>query len=241
MNIENKTILVTGANRGIGKALVEEALKRGARRVYAGMRTVVPSSNPRLVALKLDVTDQASVDAAAAKIPELDLLINNAGVAPYDDLSSLAVIEQALSVNLFGIARVTLAFLPALKRSRGAILNNLSMVALAPFPVIPAYSASKAAALNLTQSYRALLASHGVSVHGVILGPIDTDMNRGIDIPKASPESTAQEIFEGLSRKEEEIFPDPASKQAAAGWIAGVAKGIERQFAAMAAQPQLQS
>jgi NAD(P)-dependent dehydrogenase (short-subunit alcohol dehydrogenase family) len=99
-------------------------------------------------------------------------------------------------------------------------------------PVIPAYSLSKAAALIMTQSLRALLAGQGVTVHAVVLGPIDTDMNRGFDIPKASPESAALRIFDGLEKGEEEIFPDPASLSIAEGWRTGAAKALERQFAA---------
>jgi len=106
------------------------------------------------------------------------------------------------------------------------------MVALAALPLIPAYSISKAAALNLTQSLRALLAGDGVRVHGVVLGPVDTDMNRGFDIPKATTESAARGIFDGLERGEEDIFPDPASQSVADGWRNGAAKALERQFAA---------
>jgi NAD(P)-dependent dehydrogenase (short-subunit alcohol dehydrogenase family) len=134
------------------------------------------------------------------------VLINNAGVAIYDDLSRADVIAQHLAVNLLGLANVTNAFLPLLKRAKGAIVNNLSMAGLAPLPVIPAYSMSKAAAFNLTQSLRTLLASQGVSVHAVVLGPIDTDMNHGFEIPKASPEAAARGIFDGLKNGEEEDF-----------------------------------
>ena len=130
--------------------------------------------------------------------------------------------------------RVTHAFVPLLKRSHGAIVNNLSLAALAALPIIPAYSISKAAAFNMTQSLRALLASEGVTVHGVVLGPVDTDMNRGLEIPKASPESAAAGIFDGLARGEEEIFPDPVSQSIAEDWRVGAAKGLERQFAAFA-------
>ena len=105
------------------------------------------------------------------------------------------------------------------------------MVSLAPLPLIPAYSISKAAAFSMTQSLRALLAGKGVTVHAVVLGPVDTDMNRGFDIPKASPESAAARIFDGLEKGEEEIFPDPASVAIAEGWRTGVAKALERQFA----------
>jgi short-subunit dehydrogenase len=127
---------------------------------------------------------------------------------------------------------VTYAFLPALKRSQGAIVNNLSMAGLAALPVIPSYSISKAAAFNMTQSLRALLAVQGVSVHAVVLGPVDTDMNRGFEIPKASPESAASGIFNGLENDEDEIFPDPASQSIAEGWRTGALKALERQFSA---------
>ena len=142
------------------------------------------------------------------------------------------MIEKHFAVNLFGMLNVTHAFLPLLKRSKGAIVNNLSMAALAPLPVIPAYSISKAAALNMTQSLRALLAGEGITVHAVVLGPIDTDMNRGFDIAKASPESAAKGIFDGLEKTEQYIFPDPASQSVAESWRAGTAKELERQFAA---------
>jgi NAD(P)-dependent dehydrogenase (short-subunit alcohol dehydrogenase family) len=125
------------------------------------------------------------------------------------------------------------ALLPLLKRSRGAIVNNLSLVALAPLPIIPAYSISKAAALSMTQSLRAFLAGTGVTVHAVFLGPVDTEMNRGFDIPKASPASAA-----GHPRRaeagEEDIFPDPASRPVAEGFRTGIAKTLEREFAAFA-------
>jgi NAD(P)-dependent dehydrogenase (short-subunit alcohol dehydrogenase family) len=233
MNVANKTILITGANRGIGRALVEEALARGAKRVYAGTRAAaLQIADERVTPLSLDVTNVAQIERAAEAVGTLDVLVNNAGVAIYDDLSNLDTIEQHLAVNLFGMLKVTRAFLPLLKRSKGAIVNNLSLVALAPLPVIPGYSISKAAALNMTQSLRALLAGQSVSVHAVILGPIDTDMNRGFDIPKAAPETAARGIFDGLERGEEEIFPDPASQSVAEGWRAGMAKALERQFAA---------
>jgi short-subunit dehydrogenase len=142
------------------------------------------------------------------------------------------VIEQHLAVNFLGLLKVTHAFLPLLRHSKGAIVNNLSLAGLAPLPVIPSYSISKAAAFNMTQSLRALLAGQGVTVHAVVLGPVDTDMNRGFNIPKASPESAAQGIFDGLEKGEEEIFPDPASQSIADGWRTGMPKALERQFAA---------
>jgi len=232
MNIENKTILVTGANRGIGEALVTEALRRGAKKVWAGTRKALRHADQRVTPVTLDVTSDAQIQRAAQAIDEVDVLVNNAGIALYDDLSKLDAIEQQLAVNFFGSLKMSHAFLPLLKRSRGAIVNCLSLAALAPLPVIPAYSLSKAAAASMTQSLRLLLAGQGVTVHAVFLGPVDTDMNRGLDIPKASPESAAAGIFDGLERGEEDIFPDPASGPVASGFRNGVAKLLEREFAA---------
>ena len=231
MNITNKTVMITGANRGIGRALVNEALRRGAKKVYAGTRTALENANPRVTPLVLDVTSASEVERATREVAALDVLINNAGIALYDDLTNPDSIHRQLAVNLFGTLRVTRAFLPLLKRSQGAIVNNLSLVALAPLPAVPAYSISKAAAFNMTQSLRALLAGQGVTVHGVFLGPVDTDMTRGFEIPKASPESVAVGIFDGLEKGEEDIFPDPASQSIAEGWRTGVAKAFERQYA----------
>src|SRR5947208_2233731 len=232
MNIANKSVLITGANRGIGRALLNEALRRGAKKVYDGTRSALQHPDKRVTPLTLDVTSTSQIRQAADEIKTLDVLINNAGVAIYDDLSNLEVIEQHLAVNFLGLLKVTNAFLPLLKRSKGAIVNNLSLASLAPLPVVPAYSISKAAAFNMTQSLRALLAGHGVTVHAVVLGPIDTDMNRGFEIPKASPESAALRIFDGLEKGDEDIFPDPASLSIAEGWSTGVVKALERQFTA---------
>lgn len=232
MHVANKTVLITGANRGIGHALVEEALKRDAKRVYAGTRGTFRHPDERVVPLTLDVTDATHIERAAAEIDGLDVLINNAGVAIYDDLSDPTVVAEHLAVNLFGPLNVSRAFIPALRRSEGAIVNNLSLAALAPLPLISAYSASKAAALSMTQSLRALLKTHGVTVHAVFIGPTDTEMNRGFDIPKVPAEITALGIFDGLATGDEDIFPDPASRQIADGWRMGVAKGMEREFAA---------
>jgi NAD(P)-dependent dehydrogenase (short-subunit alcohol dehydrogenase family) len=236
MNISGKTVLITGANRGIGQALVNEALRRGAKRVYAVTRGTLDIVDERVTPLTLDVTSAEQIDHAVSQVGSLDILINNSGIAPYDDLSDLAVIEQALAVNFFGMYKVSRAFLPKLKSSRGAIVNNLSLLALAPLPITPSYSISKAAALSMTQSLRALLASEGVMVHGVFLGPVDTDMTRGFEIPKASPESVAQGIFEGLENTEEDIFPDPMSQSIGEGWRTGLAKEFERQYAGFVPQ-----
>jgi NAD(P)-dependent dehydrogenase (short-subunit alcohol dehydrogenase family) len=236
MMIAGKAVLITGANRGIGRALVDEALGRGAGRVYAGTRQPFTHPDSRVTPLTLDVTDAVQVEAAADRVSALDVLINNAGVAPYDDLTDPSVLEQTLAVNLLGTYRVTMAFLPLLTKSRGAVVNNVSTLAFAPLPIIPAYSASKAAAFSMTQSLRALLVGQGVSVHAVLTGPTDTDMNRGFEIPKAAPESVARGVFDGLENGEEDIFPDPMSQSVAEDWRGGFAKVLERQNAAIAAE-----
>lgn len=233
MAIANSTVLVTGANRGIGQALVEEALGRGAKRVYAGTRQPLAHPDRRVTPLTLDVTDAAQIQAAVQKVGSLDILVNNAGLGLYDDLSDRAVLEQHLAVNLFGTYSVTHAFLPLLTDSRGAVVNVLSIAALASLPVMSAYSSSKAAAFSLTQSLRALLAGRGVSVHAVLSGPVDTDMTRGLDIPKASPESVARAIVDGVESGEEDIFPDPMSKSMAESWRSSAVKALERANAAL--------
>ncbi|WP_308016257.1 SDR family NAD(P)-dependent oxidoreductase [Nonomuraea aurantiaca] len=223
---------MTGANRGLGQALAAEALARGAGRVYAGTRRPLAHPDDRVTPLSLDITSPAQIQAAADQVGSLDMLINNAGIALPDDLTDPAVLERHLAVNLFGTHTVTQAFLPAVTRARGAIVNILSVNSLAALPfIIPAYSVSKAAAFSLTQSLRAHVAGQGVRVHAVLPGPVDTEMIRGFDIPKASPESVALAIFDAIDNGEEEIFPDPASAPMAALWRDGAAKVLERQFA----------
>jgi NAD(P)-dependent dehydrogenase (short-subunit alcohol dehydrogenase family) len=238
MNLKDKNIVVTGGNRGIGRTLVDEALRRGANRVYAGTRQPLAHPDGRVTSLILDVTNTAQIEDAVERVDSLDILVNNAGLALYDDLSDRAALERHLAVNLFGTYGVTQAFLPLLTRSRGAIVNILSVTAFAALPLIPAYSISKAAAFSLSQSLRALLAGRGVRVHAVLTGPVDTDMSRGLEIPKASPESVAQAIFDGVEKGEDDIFPDPMSKSMAESWRSGAAKTLERQYAALVgAQP----
>lgn len=232
MKIENKIILLTGANRGIGRALVEEALKRGAKQVFAGTRVPFSHPDPRVTPLPLDVTDPEQIGHAAAMIGSLDILINNAGIAYYDDLSDRTMLDRHFAVNFYGMYDMIQAFLPMLTHSRGAIVNNLSLVALAPFPPIASYSVSKAAAFSMTQSLRAMLVGQGIKVHAILTGPVDTDMNRGLDIPKAPPESAARAIFDGIEKEEEEIFPDPMSASLAESWRGGASKALERQNAA---------
>ncbi len=241
MKIADSTVLVTGANRGLGKALVEEALRRSAKRVYAGVRQSFAHADKRVTPLTLDVTNSMQIRAAVREVDALDILINNAGIAVHNDLSDRAALERLLAVNLFGTYDVTQAFLPVVARSQSAIVNVLSLAGLAAVPFDSLYSISKAAAFSLSQSLRALLAGRGVSVHIVLPGPIDTDMSRALDLPKASPESVARAIFDGVEKGEEEIFPDPMSQPIAEGWRGSAVKALQSQFAAYVEQTPIQS
>ena len=233
--VAGKSVLVTGANRGLGRALVGEALRRGAKRVYAASRRPLVHADARVTPVTLDVTNESQIQDAVEGVESLDILINNAGISlPGDDRGA---VEQHLAVNLFGTWGVTKAFLPSLTRTGGAIVNVVSIGAFAAVPVLPAYSISKAAAFSLTQSLRALLAGQGVSVHAVMPGPIDTDMVRDLPVPKTSPESVARATFDGMESGDEEIFPDPMSETMAESWRTGAAKELERQNAALVRPP----
>lgn len=231
MLIADKTVLVTGASRGLGRALVTEALNRGARRVYAAARR--PSAHPdeRVTPLVLDVTSAGQLRDAAEQAPSVDVLVNNAGLALYEELGDRAALERQIAVNLLGTYDVTQAFLPSLIRARGAIVHISSLAAWGAIPAAPGYSMTKAAAFSLAQVLRADLARHGVRVHAATLGPVDTEMSAALDIPKASPESVASGVFDGVEKDEEDIFPDPLSQTIADGWRSGAVKALELQNA----------
>lgn len=241
MNITNRTALVTGANRGIGLALVEALLKAGARKVYAGARkpeqlaAAVALDPTRVSPLRLDIADQAQVDAAAAVAGDVEILVNNAGVLDFGDALSvpIAAVERNFSVNVYGTLAMARAFAPIIeKNGGGAIVNLLSVVSLASMPGLAGYNASKAALWSLTQSLRGTLAARGVAVHSVFPGPVDTDMAAAISIAKTSPADVAQAIVEGVANGAEDIFPDPLAREVYAGWSKDH-KAVERQFAAM--------
>jgi NAD(P)-dependent dehydrogenase (short-subunit alcohol dehydrogenase family) len=231
MNLHDTTALVTGANRGIGRALVQELLDRGVGRVYAGTRQPLTHPDPRVTPLTLDVTVADQVEAAASEIGSLGLLINNAGIMRPDDPFDPAVLDDHLAVNLRGPIALTRALLPALISSHGAVVNLLSCAALAPLPMFTSYSISKSAAFSATKTLRAANARQDVRVHAVLAGPVDTDMTRPLPIPKTAPEDVARAILDAVERGEEDIFPDPASAPLAPAWAAGADKLLERQFA----------
>jgi NAD(P)-dependent dehydrogenase (short-subunit alcohol dehydrogenase family) len=240
MQIKNSVVLVTGANRGIGRSFVKQLLAEGAKRVYATARDpqklaqVVALDPERVVALRLDITDPRQVDAAAAKANDVTLLINNAGtLASYSVISTaLDAIQRDIETNYLGTLRMARAFAPALEANHGAMLNVLTLVSLASMPAIGGYSASKAAAWSLTQSLRAELATKGIAVHGVYPGAVDTDMIRDFEMPKTSPDDVAVAALHGLEAGTLDIAPDPMSKQMYATWLDDP-KAVERQFASM--------
>lgn len=236
MFIDGKTVLVTGANRGIGKALVAEALKRRAGRVYAGTRQPLSHPDERVTPVLLDVTDAAHIRAAVEQVESLDLLINNAGIVAYDDLTDPAVLDRMLAVNFYGVRNVTQAFLPKLVEAAGAIATNVSVNAFAALPLVASYAVSKAAVFSMMQSLRTILAPERVRVHSILTGMVDTDMTAGVDVPKSPPALVAQGIFDGIEKNEEDIFPDPTSAPMADDWRNSSGKELERQFAAMYAQ-----
>jgi len=240
------TALVTGANRGIGQALVDALVAAGAAKVYAGARRtadltpLVARHGGKVVAIQLDVTSSADIAAAVSSASDVQLLINNAGVAAhagsaFTDAQWLSAGRQEMDVNFFGTFAVTQAFAPVLAANGGGAVVNLGSVAsFVNFPILIAYSASKAATHSLTQATRFALKPQGTQVFGVYPGPIDTRMAEGIPFDKTSPADAAQAIVDGIEAGTEEIFPDPMSRGMGGAFLAAP-KDLERQVAAMGA------
>jgi NAD(P)-dependent dehydrogenase (short-subunit alcohol dehydrogenase family) len=239
--IEGVVALVTGANRGLGRALTEALLARGVRKVYAAARTPATLGTPRdarLVPLTLDVTDAEQIRTAVAAVSDVALVINNAGVVLNAEIAGATVIERArqeMDVNYFGALRLLQGLAPILaKNGGGAIVNIGSAAGLSNVPLFPTYSASKAALHSLTQAARVLLGAQGTSVFGVYPGPVDTDMVRELAMPKASPRDVAQAVLDGLEAGQEDIFPDSFAQDFARQFESSP-KNAERQMAAMVA------
>jgi NAD(P)-dependent dehydrogenase (short-subunit alcohol dehydrogenase family) len=221
MDFTSTTALVTGANRGLGRALVDALLDRGATQIYAAARDPrAVRVDDRIVPVALDLTDVASVARVAGVAADVDLLVNNAGAAafaPALDAEPQAVARE-FAVNVTGLHAMIRAFAPALTARRGAVVNVLTLLSYAPAPPMAGYSASKAAAHSLTLALRPALAAAGVRVHGVYPGGIDTDMVAGIDVPKAAPRAVAEAILDGVAAGQEDIYPDPTSAQMGELW-----------------------
>jgi NAD(P)-dependent dehydrogenase (short-subunit alcohol dehydrogenase family) len=239
--IEGAVALVTGANRGIGRALSEALLIRGARKVYATARdpeALRALRNERVVPLRLDVTDVDEIRAAGEAAPDVELVFNNAGVSLARGIEGSTVLDQArreMEVNYFGPLQLLHRLAPTLARNGGgAVVNIGSAAGLTNIPFFPTYSASKAALHSLTQAARLLLGAQGTSVFGVYAGPIDTDMAREVALPKSSARDAAFAILDGIEAGEEDIFPDPYAVDFGRRFGSSP-KESEREMAAMAA------
>jgi len=241
VKLKNTTALVTGANRGIGKELVACLLERGAKRVYAAgrelsaLQAVAALDRARVVPIRMDIAKAEEVAAAAKAAQDVELLINNAGVAAFGSAieGPLELVSRDMATNYFGTLNVLRAFVPGMeRRGGGSIVNLLSVVALASMPALGGYAASKAALYSLTQALRAELANKRIRVHAVFPGPVDTDMIRSVDMPKTSPSEVAGNLLDAVQADEEDIFPDAMSRQVQAAW-SKEPKALERQFASM--------
>jgi NAD(P)-dependent dehydrogenase (short-subunit alcohol dehydrogenase family) len=223
MNIQGKIALVTGANRGLGTAYAKALLAAGAAKVYAAARNPASVTLPGVVPVKLDVTSAADAAAAAALCKDVEIVVNNAGIA-LDGGSMLGeegerALRAQLETNLYGILNVSRAFAPALRANGGgAIVNMLSVLSWLSLPQTPTYSVSKAAAWALTNSLRNELRDQGTLVVGVHAGLIDTDMAKSFDRPKSRAEDIAQRMIEGLQNGDEEVLADDISRQVKAGF-----------------------
>jgi NAD(P)-dependent dehydrogenase (short-subunit alcohol dehydrogenase family) len=241
MEIRDATALVTGANRGIGRALVGALLHAGVKTVYAASRapgnlgSTLALDPKRVRPVVLDVTNRDQVAALPARLTDVTLLVNNAAVLHFGGILDvpLDTLMAELDTNFYGKLVMARAFAPVIERNGGgAIVNMLTLVALASMPGLSVYNASKAAAWSMTQSLRASLAGKGVAVHGVFPGAVDTDMLAGVEMPKAAPEDVAAAIVAGVAANQEDIFPDAMSARVYAAWKQDH-KAIERQFASM--------
>jgi NAD(P)-dependent dehydrogenase (short-subunit alcohol dehydrogenase family) len=221
MKISGSVALVTGANRGLGRALARALAERGAVTVYAGARDPGTVTDPGLVPVRLDVTDPAQIAAAAARYPDVTLLVNNAGVFHRGPLLGPATLDEArdeMEINYFGTLALTRAFAPVLgANGGGALVNVLSVLSHVSVPDMGSYAASKSAAWSLTNGVRMELAGQGTQVLGVHVGFMDTDMAAHVTQPKERPEDVAARTLDALEAGRQEVFADEVSRRVKAG------------------------
>jgi Short-chain dehydrogenases of various substrate specificities len=224
MKIENSVVLVTGANRGIGLAFARELLARGVRKVYAGVRDAAVTLPSGVQALRLDVNDPDDVAAAAALASDVTLVINNAGIAqPGGFLApdSEEVARRLFETNFFAMLRMSKAFAPILEANGGgALLNVLSVASWVNGGELAAYSASKSAAWSLTNALRNELAAQHTQVLGLHMAYVDTDLTRGLDAPKSTPEEIVRRALDGLESGLDEVLADDLTVQVKQGMTA---------------------
>jgi NAD(P)-dependent dehydrogenase (short-subunit alcohol dehydrogenase family) len=220
MDINGSVALVTGGNRGLGKAFVQALLAAGAQKVYVGTRHLIEATDPRLQPIKLDITDAGDVAAAALACQDVNILINNAGIAHAGSFLEAPSLEDAradMETNYLGTLAMCRAFAPILKKNGGGTLvNMLSIVSWYAEPFISFYSASKAAEWSLTNGIRTELRAQGTLVVGVHAGYIDTDLASGVNLPKARPEDIAAKTIEAIVASQEEVLADRPAQVAKA-------------------------
>ncbi|PPG81655.1 MULTISPECIES: SDR family oxidoreductase [unclassified Rathayibacter] len=221
MQIHDSTALVTGANRGIGAEFVRQLRARGARTVYAAARDVSSIAvSEGVVPVALDVTDPERIEELAAELGDLQILVNNAGIAPTVPFltGDIAEIRRTVETNAFGPLLLTRAFAGHLRRAGGgAVLTVLSVSSFTSFPGAESYSMSKAAAWSATDGLRLALAEQGTQVLGLHMGFVDTDMASWTDAPKSSPEAIVTAALDGLERGDSEVLADDIARSVKAG------------------------
>ncbi len=241
--IEGKVALVTGSNRGIGRAIVDALVARGASKVYAtariadSLQSLVEAHGERVVPVALDVTQPDQVAAIAADVSDVQVVVNNAGFAGQTDLfaEDLSAARQEFDVNYWGVLNMVRAFVPMFEsKGGGAVINVASVASLVSFPPLPTYSDSKAAVHSLTQGLRLTKGTAGIQVVGVYPGPVDTDMAADLEMEKATPQSVAETILTDFEAGKVDIFPDVMAEGFIAPYEAG-AKVFESQTAEMLA------
>ena len=224
MRIDQATVFITGANRGIGRAFAEAALARGARRVYAAARNPASVQIPGVLPVALDVTDAHSVLAAAEQAGDSSIVINNAGIAAFGSFTAPdaeAQLRRHLETNLFGVLRVSQAFAPVLARQGGgALLNVASVASWISSPLLGNYAVSKAAVWSLSNALRHDLRGQGTQVLTLHMGFVDTGMTQGIDMPKATPEAIVARALDALEAGASEVLADEMTQQVKAGLVA---------------------
>ena len=242
ISIKDSVALVSGANRGIGKAITEELLSKGIKKVYAGARKLESLTalkekyGNRLEPLQLDVTNQESVDSAAKVASDATMLINNAGTMAHGGFNSenmLESINQNMEVNVLGVARLTQAVLPNIENKPNATIATVSsVVGLGSMPMMNGYCISKAAVHSMIQGLRGELQDTKVLVSGIYPGPIDTDMAKGFEgIELDKPENLAKNVVIALEKGDEDIFPDVMSEQVKQAY-GTTPKEVEKMFSA---------
>jgi NAD(P)-dependent dehydrogenase (short-subunit alcohol dehydrogenase family) len=245
MQINSAVALVTGANGGIGKYYLETLRAMGAGRIYAGARKLgslddlIALDPDRIIPIALDITDQATVEAAASQCSDVNLLINNAGIGLLKGFISapdLSAARAEMEVNYFGTLALCRAFAPVLKvNGGGAIVNMLSILGRVNFPMNASYSASKGAGYILTQGIRAELAAQNTLVVGVMPATVDTKGSQDFPPPKVAPETVAREALQAVIDGLEDVYPGEQAKAIAAQLLSDP-KGLEKAMATMLPQ-----